>query len=305
MDCGRCHLEAQEGDAEAAAEEDAAMESAAGEEDGPDLAERQAQVHFEEDQLFGAEEASEVSHNSSFDTLPGSPQVVMHEEDEGVEETEKQKRKDPDFLPRSQSASTIAASDQMSTKTDKGPHRCMTYLEALSAVASRTQASHYAAALHANGGYDDKGMIGPKTTLDPAKVLRARISYGDKRTNARLAKALRMDSIYFDERIDTTVIRETAKTKVNLGRGVEEEAETFVQRTAKEEHCPVIMHGPEGEVYIETHKLEVGTGRFLADKLVKSLEKQQSKDTVKVIGSDSCSKKQDLITGRRHVWSRS
>ena len=214
----------------------------------------------------------------------------MHEEDEGVEETEKQRRKDPDFLPRSQSASTIAASDQMSTKTDKGPHRCMTYLEALSAVASRTQASHYAAALHANGGYDDKGMIGPKTTLDPAKVLRARISYGDKRTNARLAKALRMDSIYFDERIDTTVIRETAKTKVTFRKGVEEEAETFVQRTAKEEHCPVIMHGPEGEVYIETHKLEVGTGHALADKLVKSLEKQQSKDTVKVIGSDSCSK---------------
>ena len=133
-------------------------------------------------------------------------------------------------------------------------------------------------------------MIGPKATLDPAKVLWARISYGDKRTNTRLAKALRMDSIYFDERIDTTVIRETAKTKVTLGRGVQEEAETFVQRTAKEEHCPVIMHGPEGEVYIETHKLEVGTGRALADKLVKSLEKQQSKDTVKVIGSDSCSK---------------
>ena len=89
LDCGRCHLEAQEGDAEAAAEEDAAMESAAGEEDGPDLAERQAQVHFEEDQLFAAEEAPEVSHNNSFDTLPGSPQGVMHEEDDGVEENEK------------------------------------------------------------------------------------------------------------------------------------------------------------------------------------------------------------------------
>ena len=150
-------MEAQEGDAEAAAEEDAAMESAAGEEDGPDLAERQAQVHFEEDQLFAADQAPEVSHNNSFDTLPGSPQIVMHEEDKAVEETEKQRRKDPDFLPRSLSASTIAASDQMSTKTDKGPHRCMTYFEALSAVASRTQASHYATALHANGGYDDKG----------------------------------------------------------------------------------------------------------------------------------------------------
>ena len=52
-----------------------------------------------------------------------------------------------------------------------------------------------------------------------------------------------MDGIYFDERIDTTIIREEAKTKVAVGRGVEEEATTSVQRTAKEEHCPVIMYG--------------------------------------------------------------
>ena len=47
----------------------------------------------------------------------------------------------------------------------------------------------------------------------------------------------------------------------------------------------------EKEVYIETLKLEEGKGRALANMLVKTLEKQQSRDTVKVIGSDSCSKK--------------
>ena len=100
-----------------------------------------------------------------------------------------------------------------------------------------------------------------------------------------------MDGIYFDERIDTTIIREEAKTKVAVGRGVEEEATTSVQLTAKEEHCPVIMYGPKGkEVYIETHKLEEGTGRVLAGKLTKTLGKQDSKETVKVIGTDSCSK---------------
>ena len=52
-----------------------------------------------------------------------------------------------------------------------------------------------------------------------------------------------MDGIYFDERIDKTIIREEAKTIVAVGRGVEEEATTSVQRTAKEEHCPVIMYG--------------------------------------------------------------
>ena len=46
----------------------------------------------------------------------------------------------------------------------------------------------------------------------------------------------------------------------------------------------------EKEVYIETLKLEEGKGRALANMLVKTLEKQQSRDTVKVIGSDSCSK---------------
>ena len=72
---------------------------------------------------------------------------------------------------------------------------------------------------------------------------------------------------------------------------MEEEATTSVQRTAKEEHCPVIMYGPKGkEVCIETHKLEEGTGRVLAGKLTKTLGKQDSKETVKVIGSDSCSK---------------
>ena len=99
-----------------------------------------------------------------------------------------------------------------------------------------------------------------------------------------------MDAIYFDERIDTTVIREVAKTKFVMGRGVEEEASTSIQCTAKEEHCPVIMYGPAGEFYIETHKLEEGTGRVLGGELTKSLQKQRSNETVKVIGSDSCSK---------------
>ena len=51
----------------------------------------------------------------------------------------------------------------------------MTNLEALSALVSRTGASHATAALLANGGYNDRGLIGDKVTLDPAKVLRARI----------------------------------------------------------------------------------------------------------------------------------
>ena len=46
----------------------------------------------------------------------------------------------------------------------------------------------------------------------------------------------------------------------------------------------------EKEVYIKTLQLEEGTGRALATMLVKTLEKQQSRDTVKVISSDSCSK---------------
>ena len=100
----------------------------------------------------------------------------------------------------------LPAPYQSEQMEETGPHRCMTDLEALSALASRSQTSHYNAALLANGGYDDKGMIEAKTTLDPAKVLRATIIYGDQRTQARLAKAQKMNAIYFDKRIDTTVI---------------------------------------------------------------------------------------------------
>ena len=79
---------------------------------------------------------------------------------------------------------------------------------------------------------------------------------------------------------------------VTLQGGEQEEVTTSVQQSVKEEHCPVCMYGPnsEKETYIETLKLEEGTGRALARQLVKTLEKQQSKDSVKVIGSDSCSK---------------
>ena len=66
-----------------------------------------------------------------------------------------------------------------------------------------------------------------------------------------MLRPIRMDAIYLDKRIDTTIIREVAKTKVALWRGVEGEATTSIQRTAKEEHCPVIMYGPTGE--FETH----------------------------------------------------
>ena len=270
----------QEGDAEDAEEEDAAREEAADNNDGLDLAERQAQVQFEEQQLL---EAADDLDDTFINSPPGFPE--MTDEEEWEEETEKQRLEDKDYAPtRNPSTATLAESDL----TEIGPHRCMTNLEALSSVASRTQTSHYNSALLANAGFDDMKMIGPKTTLDPAKVLRARISYGEHRTKARLAKAQKMDAIYFDEWINTTVIQETANTKVIMGRGVEEEATKFVQRTAKEEHCPVLMYGPPGEVYIETNKLEEGTGRVLAEQLVQSLEKQQSKDTVRVIGSDSC-----------------
>ena len=51
------------------------------------------------------------------------------------------------------------------------------------------------------------------------------------------------------------------------------------------------MYGPSGEeVYIETHKVEKGEAVVLAEKLVGSLEKQDSFDSVKFIGSDSCNK---------------
>ena len=87
--------------------------------------------------------------------------------------------------------------------------------------------------MSANALLDDMGMIGAKTTLDPAKLLRARIAFRDLRTKKRLERAKKMLAIYFDERIDTTVIRETQTTKVTTRRGAEDTI-TSAQRTVQE-----------------------------------------------------------------------
>ena len=58
-------METQEGDDEAAVEEDTAMEDAAAEKEGLDLAEHQAQVQFEEEQLLEAGDDLEDTFNVS------------------------------------------------------------------------------------------------------------------------------------------------------------------------------------------------------------------------------------------------
>ena len=120
------HVETQEGDAEAATEEDTAMEDTATEKEGLDLAKHQAQVQFEEEQLLEAGDDLEDTFNVSFDSPPSSPGVAMEEEDEGLEETEKQRREGKDYMPtRYPSTSTLPASEKMN---EVGPHRCMTDL---------------------------------------------------------------------------------------------------------------------------------------------------------------------------------
>ena len=58
----------------------------------------------------------------------------------------------------------------------------MNKLEALIAIALRLHMTQNQAVLAANAGYDDLGLLSGKTTLDPAKLLRARITFGDLRT---------------------------------------------------------------------------------------------------------------------------
>ena len=198
--------------------------------------------------------------------------------------------KDEDYqYPLNPSTQSSTGNNEDSLR-EEGPKRFMNKLEALIAIALRLHMTHNQAVLAANAGYDDLGLLSGKTTLDPAKLLRARITFGDLQTKKRLERAKKMVAIYFDERIDSNIVRETLTTKVNTRKG-QEETTTSVQRTIKEEHCPVVMYGPSGEeVYIETHKVEKGEAVVLAEKLVDSLDKQDSIDSVKVIGSDSCNK---------------
>ena len=89
--CPSCRVEVQPGDAEAAEEEDDAMEQAAQDKQDHDPGERQAQVQLEEEALLAADDGSQDELNlSSFsvNSHQGSPRVVLNEEEEGVEETE-------------------------------------------------------------------------------------------------------------------------------------------------------------------------------------------------------------------------
>ena len=280
--CSTCEsLEVREGDAELAEEEDDRREDR-----GVPQPRSHIDVQGEEEDIL-----ADAASDQEEEFFENSEPEMEPEQSEGEEETEKQRREDGDFqFPSNPSTQSSTATEDEEAMRERGPERCMTKLESLSALASRYHWGHKQAVANGNAVLEDFGITGPKYTLDPAKLLRARISFGDLRTKKRLERAKKMLAIYFDERTDTTVIRETVTTKVTTSRGTEEAA-TRVQRTTKEEHCPVVMYGPDGsEVYIETHKLEQGKAPALAQKLVETLVKQESEDTVKVIGSDSCAK---------------
>ncbi len=221
---------------------------------------------------------------------------MEEEPEEGEEETERQRMEDQDYQfpsnPSSQSTQSSTAEDEDSMR-EPAPKR----LESLSAVASRYHLTHTQAVSAGNASYEDLGIFGPTTTLDQAKLLRARITFGDLRTEDRLGPAKKNVAVSFDERINDTVVRETVTTSVTTSRG-SKDTTNRVQSAAKEEHCPVVMYGPDGkEVYIETHKLESGVAPVLADKVFGSLEKQESEHSVKVVGSDSCAKNTGAYAG--------
>ena len=86
-------------------------------------------MQLEEEVLLAADDGSQDELNlSSFsvNSLQGSPRVVLNEEEEGVEETEKQRREDKDY--HYPSTSTLPDEERL---VEKGAHRCMTNLEAL------------------------------------------------------------------------------------------------------------------------------------------------------------------------------
>ena len=129
--------------------------------------------------------------------------------EEGEEETERQRMDDQDYQfpsnPSSQQSTQSSTAEDEDMMRESAPQRCMTRLESLSAVASRMHLTNAQGVLAGNASYEDLGIIGPKTTLDPAKLLRARITFGDLRTESRIGPAKKNVAVMFDERINTTV----------------------------------------------------------------------------------------------------
>ena len=106
--------------------------------------------------------------------------------------------------------------------------------------------SHNEAACLCNALLDVMRMLKPETAIASGKFFRERQDHGKERIEDRLVNAKRMRAIFFDERIDLTVIKETHKTTVETNKGrrgknstsESNEAETFVQRQEREDHCP-------------------------------------------------------------------
>ena len=153
----------------------------------------------------------------------------------------------------------------------RGPYNTKK-LEALSAVASRFQFSSNAVAMLLNAHTEDNlagegEAIGKTDAIDPGKVLRARIKFGDKRIREALAQKTEMSALFFDERKDLTVIVVEVETTVTSeGKGDTQAASIKLGGQGKKgqkvrkEHCPLLGYYKNKDIdpYIKTIGLEVG-----------------------------------------------
>ena len=199
-----------------------------------------------------ADSMSEFMSNTDVTEFLFAEEVMEDSDGGGEEETAKQRKADKDYAP---STTTQHCSVD-------GPQRCTLKLESSSAVASRYGMSHNEAACLCNAFLEDLGMQRPDTAIDSMRFFRERRDNRKTRREDRLACVKGMGkAVFFDEKINTTVFKETRTTTVETakkGRGKRgateiDELETLVQLAAREEHYPVIFFSPE--TYIRTFKL--------------------------------------------------
>ena len=120
----------REGDAELAEAEDDPRESAVDPDDSQGRAEMQAHVEFEENAFM-----NDAGTDDDFFDTSHSPPPEMEDEEEGEEETEKQRKDDEDYQYPSNPSTQSSTGNNEELLREEGPKRCMTKLEALSAIA--------------------------------------------------------------------------------------------------------------------------------------------------------------------------
>ena len=127
----------------------------------------------------------------------------------------------------------------------------------------------------------------PSLIIDPSKLRRARLKFGQKTASSRRVLAKKLPGLYTDGKRSATLVRKTKTTKVatgKVGRGAYREVSSTSNEVEVQDHFPILaMPG----AHFVTHVTPAdGKGNTLAKELEAVVREEDM--PIKVIGMDGC-----------------